>query len=337
MPHSRHNRSLAPVVALLALAVIPAVAQATTVSHRPGARGPVIHVLDADGVSDKLEASGAAESSVRVRSTDGKAIAAGFACTQTTATQVDCPGGVALLADLGAGDDELLQRARIQSVLNGGEGNDRLTGGPLIDVMRGFAGNDILLGGEGNDDLIGDEGNDTLGRRAGSTNFGTADPGRDTFRGGEGFDRLFTADGSADAVIDCGSPSLVGIASFLELAAIDLTDPQPKGCECVGSAAKDQHPTVQVRNPKVRVRRGRALLRLSCRPATPGGRCAGTATIKKDRRTVARGEYEIRAGRSTTLSVRLTEVVRGGARVLTRERDTRGRPKSTEATIALRG
>ena len=335
---SRSRHTLAPVGALLALTVIPAVAQATTVSQRgPAGMEPLIHVSDVDGVNDRLETSGAGESSVTVRSTGGSAIVAGFQCTQTSPTQVDCPGGAALVADLGGGDDEFFQRARIQSVLNGGEGDDKLTGGPETDVMRGFAGNDFLLGGAGNDDEFGNEGNDTLGRRAGGPGFGTGDPGRDSFRGDEGFDRLFTADGGADSVIDCGSPTLFGPASFLELAAIDLTDPAPKRCESVGVAAKQQHPTVQVSGGEVQVRMGRALLRLSCRRATPGGRCAGRATIKKGRRTVARGDYEIRAGRNRTLELPLTEPVRGRALVLTRERDTKGRPKTTQTTIELGG
>lgn len=338
MSRSRSNRTLAPVVALVALAV-PAVAEATTVSHRPAPGGPLIHISDSDGVEDRLEASGAGDSSVTVRSADGKAIAAGFECTQTSPTQVDCPGGRALLADLGGGDDRLVKRAIIESVLNGGEGDDQLTGGPGLDVMRGFAGDDVLVGGEGDDEEFGDDGNDVLGRRAGSRNFGTGDPGRDRFQGNDGFDQLFTADGSADAVIDCGSPSFSNLVlSFLEAAAIDLTDPQPKRCERVSTAAKDQHPTVQVRRGAVRVRKGRAMLRLRCRRATPGGRCAGTATIKKGRRTVARGDYRMRAGTSRTLRLRLRlrQSARGRAKVLTRERDVKGMPKTTQTAVALR-
>jgi RTX calcium-binding nonapeptide repeat (4 copies) len=328
---------LVPVAALLVLAAVPAVARATTVAHRSGGpRGPLIHVLDATGVDDRLQASGAGVSSVTVRSTNGTAISAGFQCTQISPTQVDCPGGIALLADLAGGDDVFLQGARIQSVLNGGEGNDRLTGGPEVDIMRGFAGNDFLLGGEGNDDEFGNEGNDTLGRRAGSRNFGTEDPGKDSFRGDEGFDLLFTADGSADAVIDCGSPALSGVASFLEGTAIDLADPRPKGCETVSTAAKDQHPTVQVRGGALRVRTGSVLLPLRCPRATVGGRCAGTATIKKGSSRVARGRYRIRAGRSRRVRLRLRRSVRGPAQVLTRERDTDGMPKTTRTRVVLR-
>jgi hypothetical protein len=79
---------LAPVGVLLGLTVIPAVAQATTVSHRPLARGEsLIHVLDAAGVKDRLEARGTGTSSVAVRSINGTAIAAGIGCTQSSPTK----------------------------------------------------------------------------------------------------------------------------------------------------------------------------------------------------------------------------------------------------------
>ena len=337
MSRRRRNRMLVPVSALLALTVVPAVAQATTVRHLGAPRGALIHVVDADGVSDRLQASGTGATSVTVRSIGGAAIGAGFQCTQVSPTQVDCPGGIALVADLGEGDDEFRQRADIQSVLNGGGGDDELSGGPGIDVMRGFAGNDFLVGGEGNDDEFGNEGNDTLGRPRGSLNFGTGDPGRDTFRGDEGVDRLFTADGSADSVIDCGPPSFTGLAAFFfEPAAIDLTDPQPRRCESLSIAAKDQHPTVRVGARGLRLRRARLLLPLRCPRATVGGRCAGTATIRKGSGRIARGRYRIRAGRSRTLRLRLRRPVRGRVQILTRERDTKGMPKTTRTTIVLR-
>ena len=337
MSRCRRNRMLAPVGALLALTALPAVAQATTVSHRPGQRGPLILVSDAAGVNDRLQAAGTGATSVTVRSSGGAPIGAGFECTQASPTVVDCPGGLALVADLGGGDDEFRQRADIQSVLNGGEGDDELSGGPGLDVMRGFAGNDFLVGGPGNDEEFGNEGNDTLGRRPGGVNFGTGDPGRDTFHGDDGVDRLFTADGSADAVIDCGPPTFGGLAGFfLESAAIDLTDPQPRRCEGVSLAPKDQHPTVQVGAREVRLRRGRLLLPLRCPRAAVGGRCVGTATVKKGSGRVARGRYRIRAGRSRTLRLRLRRSVRGRVEVLTRERDTEGMPKTTRTMIVLR-
>ncbi|MBC8058776.1 MAG: type I secretion C-terminal target domain-containing protein, partial [Rhizobiales bacterium] len=58
------------------------------------------------------------------------------------------------------------------SVLDGGVGNDTLTGNTGSDLLRGGVGNDVLAGGAGADVLIGGKGNDTM-------NGGT---GHDVFR-----------------------------------------------------------------------------------------------------------------------------------------------------------
>lgn len=55
----------------------------------------------------------------------------------------------------------------IGRVLNGGNGNDRLTGGVGNDLIRGNNGNDNLSGAAGADRLWGDQGNDTLTGGAG--------------------------------------------------------------------------------------------------------------------------------------------------------------------------
>jgi Ca2+-binding RTX toxin-like protein len=63
--------------------------------------------------------------------------------------------------DGGPGDD-LLTGADSNDTLNGGEGNDRIVGGPGGDVLNGGAGNDTLVwnNGDGSDTLNGDAGND---------------------------------------------------------------------------------------------------------------------------------------------------------------------------------
>jgi hypothetical protein len=61
----------------------------------------------------------------------------------------------------GAGDD-VLTGADTNDQLNGGDGNDRLIGGRGTDLMRGDAGNDTLVwnNGDGSDRIDGDAGND---------------------------------------------------------------------------------------------------------------------------------------------------------------------------------
>ena len=98
----------------------------------------------------------------------------------------------------GAGDDTITinipGNTRIKTVLNGGAGNDTITGsdghdtilgGSGTDTLIGRRGNDTLRGGTGDDSLVGGLGNDTL----------QGDAGRDTLRGGAGQNTL---DGGAD-------------------------------------------------------------------------------------------------------------------------------------------
>jgi Ca2+-binding RTX toxin-like protein len=58
----------------------------------------------------------------------------------------------------GSGNDRLIGRG----TLEGGSGNDDLTGSPMADTVRGSSGKDTLDGGFGADDLGGGSGTDTL-------------------------------------------------------------------------------------------------------------------------------------------------------------------------------
>jgi Ca2+-binding RTX toxin-like protein len=63
--------------------------------------------------------------------------------------------------DGGSGND-LLTGGSARSVIIGGTGNDALYGGAGDDVLLGGDGNDDLCGGDGNDVLVGGNGNDIL-------------------------------------------------------------------------------------------------------------------------------------------------------------------------------
>lgn len=93
----------------------------------------------------------------------------------------------------GRGDDTITiaiaGNTRIRTVLDGGRGDDTISGaagrdvlrgGPGKDTLRGGGGNDELWGGSGDDDLAGGQGNDLL----------RGEPGRDTLRGGQGRNTL---------------------------------------------------------------------------------------------------------------------------------------------------
>ncbi len=114
----------------------------------------------------------------------------------------------------GAGDDYLFAKD-IDSLLEGGAGNDTLIGGTGNDILIGGAGDDILIGGAGDDILIGGLGDDIL-------------------IGGEGSNiflwRENDLDGSVDSILDfkladaSGSDALKGdridLRSVLDWASI---------------------------------------------------------------------------------------------------------------------
>jgi hypothetical protein len=86
--------------------------------------------------------------------------------------------------DGGAGND----------LLTGGSGNNLLIGGAGHDVLYGAAGNDVLLGGDGNDDLFGGSGDDVLVGGNGN-DYLDGGAGRDLMIGSQDDDCLAGGDG----------------------------------------------------------------------------------------------------------------------------------------------
>jgi Ca2+-binding RTX toxin-like protein len=80
----------------------------------------------------------------------------------------------------GRGNDRVLSRIDKPVILQGGEGDDRLTGSSADDQIDGGPGSDTLIGNEGNDRILGAIGDDRIRGSAGN----------DTLRGGRGNDRL---------------------------------------------------------------------------------------------------------------------------------------------------
>jgi Ca2+-binding RTX toxin-like protein len=337
------RRSLALVSALAAcLAVLPTAAWATTVSRDE--RDNVV-IDDNTAVVDQVVVDGLFDEEIVVTSTNGTPITALSPCTQASPTVAACPASVAdrvrgVKANLSGGDDTIVDQAGGVDVdFDGGDGNDTLTAGFGTDLLRvgpgddrlnGNNGNDTLEGGPGNDVEIGGNGDDRLGGADGTR--AILDTGADTFEGGNGSDLLFTADAVTDSAINC---SVRPVDSAFDFAGTDLVDPRTRGCDLVQVAAKDQHPTVQVRGRTVSTRGGRAAVRLQCPRRAPGGRCDGTVTILKGRRVIARGNYRLRGAQSRTVRLRLRRRATGRAEIVTRERDTQGRPETTRARLVL--
>lgn len=99
--------------------------------------------------------------------------------------------------------------------LNGGTGDDKLTGAALDDVLTGnggndtlfgFGGNDLLRGGGGNDKLYGGTGSDTLLGGSGDDLLDGAEQ-NDQLEGGRGNDALVGGDGSDTYSYEAGDGS----------------------------------------------------------------------------------------------------------------------------------
>jgi Ca2+-binding RTX toxin-like protein len=102
------------------------------------------------------------------------------------------------------GDDTVnLSTLKVDSMVWGGTGNDRVYGGYGSDTVYGDQGNDTVLGGAGNDWLVGGDGNDQIwggwgddwmtGDIGDDTLYG--DAGNDSISGGEGRDFLSAGTG----------------------------------------------------------------------------------------------------------------------------------------------
>lgn len=105
----------------------------------------------------------------------------------------------------GSGDDVLTAPLGSDGYLDGGLGNDVLTGSMFGDTLKGEAGNDRILGGGGSDKINGGPGRDRLSGGGGADVIDVRDASRDTVTCGAGRDRV-TAD-RRDAVNGCESLS----------------------------------------------------------------------------------------------------------------------------------
>ncbi len=88
----------------------------------------------------------------------------------------------------------------LPTTLSGGDGNDRLTGSILGELLQGNAGNDTLDGAHANDSLDGGTGDDSL----------KGDIGNDLLFGGDGNDTLEGFDGNDSLSGDANYDSLIG-------------------------------------------------------------------------------------------------------------------------------
>ena len=99
------------------------------------------------------------------------------------------------------GDDDIVapqqldRPDRLTIVIDGGAGNDKITGSPARDLIQGGDGNDFLYGAGGDDAIGGGSGDDVINGDSGSDDL-YGDEGRDHLYGQQGDDRLLGGDSS---------------------------------------------------------------------------------------------------------------------------------------------
>ena len=207
-----------------------------------------------------------------------------------------------------AGDDSAIASGAppILRDLDGGAGNDSLTGDAGHDALRGGSGADTLTGGAGSDVIDGDEGDDTVAAR---------DDAADLVRCGGGSDKA-TLDGAAlDGAQDCETAD--------RPAAPPVTPPVTPPATAAGKP-------VTILTGKVKVKKGRAAIKLQCPAGAPA--CAGRLTLSTPRAVrigrarvvvvLGGASYRIAPGATATVRVKLPKSLRA---IAGRKRSLRAR------------
>ncbi len=148
--------------------------------------------------------------------------------------------------DAGSGNDTVTADATVTAAMTifGGDGNDALTGGNVIDSIYGGNGNDTIIGGAGADHEYGEAGNDLFGDATTAGNGTADDAGADFMFGGDGIDqfvwepldgsdvvqggddgadilRFFGSDATADAITVTGGAAGTHLNTTLGAATVD--------------------------------------------------------------------------------------------------------------------
>jgi hypothetical protein len=186
------------VALLAALAALPAVAEASTASRSGDAITITAGAGEANDVRVSVECCG-----FDAVVTDAAGVTATGECVQVTPTEANCgqPPRGDLVASLGDGNDtfrESVDTASFRSItVDGGTGDDTLSGDQAIDVFYGGDDNDTISGGSSADQLFGEAGNDSV----------TGGAHGDALSGGPGQD-LLEGDGSLFNYTNGGSDTI---------------------------------------------------------------------------------------------------------------------------------
>jgi Ca2+-binding RTX toxin-like protein len=109
----------------------------------------------------------------------------------------------------GGNGNDALTGTTGDDIISGGNGNDQINGGDGNDNISGGSGNDVLIGGRGNNTLDGGDGNDTL-TAADGNNIMNGGNGNDTITAGNGNNTINGGDGNDTVTVGNGNNTIVG-------------------------------------------------------------------------------------------------------------------------------
>lgn len=120
-------------------------------------------------------------------------------------------GGGTIEEEVGptGGDDVIIGDPDNPNTIDGGSGDDTITGGSAADFLEGGEGNDQLIGGGGADFLVGGSGDDTVFGGAGNDILvGGSGNGDDFYDGGDGIDTIQYTSAVSGITVNLGAAIL---------------------------------------------------------------------------------------------------------------------------------
>jgi Ca2+-binding RTX toxin-like protein len=203
-------------------------------------------------------------------------------------------------------------RVTLDAIANDGNGSDASADDVRTENVQGSNEADELIGDAGANELLGQRGDDIV--RGGA--------GDDRIAGGPGADLVTGEDGNDSIEANDGEPDRVACGAGLDLAALDLKDPDAADCETVRRAPVGELPGVSIA-----VRGGRVVL--SCPRAVKTPTCAGHLTATGGGATT----FRLRPGERRTARLRLP---RGRVTLLATEKASDGRPRTARIIVQVR-
>ena len=172
-----------------------------------------VNSFNVDSNLGRLRVSEGAASITASRSTTTVNVNGGSGDDIITITSIADVNPLVLNIDGQADDDTITALdaniGDVRMFLNGGAGNDTITGSRNNDSINGNGGDDSVIGGLGNDSVDGGDGNDTLNGEAGNDTL-LGNLGNDLALGGDGADSLSGGFGNDTLVGEAGNDVLSG-------------------------------------------------------------------------------------------------------------------------------